>query len=210
MMPGAREVIARRLGSRIRRIGFHRGRLAERALGAERAVHFVGGNLQEAEALLIIGRERREIFARRLEQAVGAHDIGVDEGRGPADGIVHVRLGSEMHKGVHLMLFQKRERERTVADIAHYEGTIHPFQIHAVAGIGECIEYNDPLARGRCLAHEGAADEPGAARDQQGIMHLCHGVRIKGQDSLLLIHGIFAQPFGRGDFRRPRRQSPCP
>ena len=69
-----------------------RGRLAERrVVGPERAVDLVGGDLDVAADL------RRP---RRVEQALGADDVGVQERRGVVDRAVDVALGGEVHDRV--------------------------------------------------------------------------------------------------------------
>ena len=64
------------LGGRVGRGGIVGRRLAEGAVGPERAVDLVGGDVQEAEGLRALARQAHPIGARRLEQAVGAEHVG--------------------------------------------------------------------------------------------------------------------------------------
>ena len=44
--------------------------------------------------------EAHLVAAHGLQQSEGAHQVGLNEGRGVEEGVVVVRLGGEMHDGV--------------------------------------------------------------------------------------------------------------
>ena len=106
--------------------------------------------------------------AARLDQGVGAPDVGLQEGRGVGDGVVVVGLGGVVHHGV-----RPRDQavdERGVADVAHDELDAVRGQagdVVGVARVGQLVEDGDMDAG--VLAHdvvdEVAADEAAAAGD---------------------------------------------
>ena len=158
--PGADQHVGGRLG---RAIG--RGRLVGRLLGELRrvverqvAVDLVGGDVVVADAVLADG----------LQQAEGALDVGAQERLGVRDGVVVVGLGRVVHDGV--VARDDAVQQLGVADVAHDE--LHavrrqPGDVLGVAGVGQLVQDGDVDARVvvHHVAHEVAADEAAAARD---------------------------------------------
>ncbi len=107
---------------------------------------------------------------RRLEQHPGAFDVGADEVARGHDRPVHVRLGGEVHDDVRLL--DERSAHRRVGDVAVHEdvprAVHHVVEVLAAPGVGELVECGDSPVRVRRqrVAHEVAADEPGAAGDE--------------------------------------------
>ena len=107
---------------------------------------------------------------RRLEQHPRAFDVGPDEVAGGHDRSVDVRLGGEVHDDVRLL--DERSAHRCIGDVAVHEDvprTVHHVvEILAAPGVRELVERGDPPVRVRRqrVAHEVAADEAGAAGDE--------------------------------------------
>ena len=64
---------------------------------------------------------RQPHAARGLQKAVGAEDVGVDEGVRPGDRTVNMALGGKMHDGGDVALAQQLFDQRGVADVAHHQ-----------------------------------------------------------------------------------------
>ena len=104
-----------------------------------------------------------------------AEHAGAEERRRVLDAAVHVRLGREIHDRVGVR--DEGHDLVGVGDVAHQEpatarlggvGLARP-EVGGIAGVGQLVEDRDEdLGIGpQQVAHEGAADEPGAAGDQQ-------------------------------------------
>ena len=108
--------------------------------------------------------------ARRFEQREGANHVGSDELAGRRDRPVDVRLRREVDDDVRAP--DQRRRDDGVADVAAHERVArvvhHVAQRLDAARVGQLVERRDaPVAmRGERMAHEVAADEPGAAGHQ--------------------------------------------
>ena len=158
--PGAHEHVGGRLGARVRR-----GRLVRRLLGElgrvverEVAVDLVGGDVVVADA----------VFAHGLQQAEGALHVRAQERLGVGDGVVVVALGGVVHDGV--VAGDQPVQQPGVADVAHDE--LHavrgqPGDVLGVAGVGQLVQDGDVDVGVvvHDIAHEVAADEAAAARD---------------------------------------------
>lgn len=74
------------------------------------SVHLVGGHVDEAtDGVAVFGR---------LEQDVGAVDVGLGEGEGVTERVVNVGLGGEMHHGIDLLLGEDVVDEVGTLDVA--------------------------------------------------------------------------------------------
>ena len=158
--PGAHEHVGGRLGARVRGARVIWRLLGELRRVVERqvAVDLVGGDMVVADA----------VFADGLQQAEGALDVGAQERLGVGDGVVVVGLGGVVHDGV--VARDDLIEQRGVADVAHDE--LHaigrqPGDVLGVAGVGQLVQDGDVDVRvvGDDMAHEVAADEAAAARD---------------------------------------------
>ena len=133
------------------------------------AIHLVGADLVVALQLEL---------ARRLQQHVGAVDVGLDEGVRVHDRAVDVRLGREVDDRVDLVRLQRLSHRLCVADVALHEGVarivVDVQQVVQVAGVGQLVVDQDAIV-GVLVQHvadEVRPDEPGAAGDHQ-VLHSC-------------------------------------
>ena len=162
--PGADQQVRARLGGAVRgaravgRLLGEAGRVVERQV----AVDLVSGDVVVAHA----------VFAARLDQGVGALDVGLQERARVGDGVVVVGLGGVVDHGVGPG--HEAVDERGVADVAHDELDAvggQPGDVVGVAGVGQLVEYGDVHLR--VLAHhvvdEVGADEAAAAGDDDAL-----------------------------------------
>ena len=158
--PGAHQQVGGRLGGAVRgarAVGRLLGE-ARRVVQRQVAVDLVGGDVVVAHAVL----------PARLDQRVGALDVGLEERGRVGDGVVVVGLGGVVDHGVGPG--DQAVDERGVADVAHDELDAVGGQardVVGVAGVGQLVEHGDVDAR--VLAHdvvdEVGADEAAAAGD---------------------------------------------
>ena len=158
--PGAHEHVGGRLGARVRAARVIRRLLGELRRVVERqvAVDLVGGDVVVADAVLADG----------LQQAEGALHVGAQERLGVGDGVVVVALCGVVHDGV--VARDDPVQQLRVADVAHDE--LHavrrqPGDVLGVAGVGQLVQDGDVDVGVvvHDIAHEVAADEAAAARD---------------------------------------------
>lgn len=91
------------------------------------AVHLVGGHVDEAtDGVAVFGR---------LEQDVGAIDVGLGEGEGVTERVVNVGLGSEMHHGIDLLL-----REDVVDEVGTLDVALDELEIGQILDVLEIVE----------------------------------------------------------------------
>jgi len=91
------------------------------------------------------------VAARRFDKRERAHVVGLHEGAGALDGVVHMALGREVDDATDVVLSEQALDELLVADIALHEGVVgHTFTLSyvgEVAGVGELIEVDDMIFR---------------------------------------------------------------
>ena len=173
MVPGAHEVVARRLARRIRAVRLVGVGLAERrVVVAERAVDLVGRDVQEAE--------RRCSSAVELVQCARAASSSVKvpctlvrmKSAGPVDAAVDVALGREVHDGARPVRRRAGRRAARRSQMSPCTKTWRASpcergQVLGVAGVGEGVEVEHRLAAERePVEDEVGADEAGAAGDE--------------------------------------------
>ena len=162
--PGAHEHVGGRLGGAVRgaravgRLLGEAGRVVQRQV----AVDLVGGDVVVADT----------VPAARLDQGVGAPDVGLQEGRGVGDGVVVVGLRGVVDHGVGVR--HESVHQRGVADVADHELDAvggQPRDVPRVAGVGQLVQHGHVDAG--VLAHhvvdEVAADEAAAAGDDYSL-----------------------------------------
>ena len=93
----------------------------EGAVGAERAVDLVGGDMMEAERLAPRGGQAVEIAPCRLQQGESPDDVCIDEGRRAVDRAVHMGFRCEMEHRIGLMGGQYPVERGGVADVRLFE-----------------------------------------------------------------------------------------
>ena len=150
---GARRAVGRLLGE------------ARRVVEGEVAVDLVGRDVVVADVIL----------ARRLEERVGALDVGAQEGLGVGDGVVVVALRRVVNDGV-----VPGDELDSVGGQAR--------DVLRVARVGELVEHGHVHAGMVVddMVHEVAADEAPAAGDDD--------VSGLGQDRTFLVSSCFSMP----------------
>ena len=152
--------VGSRLGGRVGRTRRQDVGLGVGAL-VDRAVHLVGGDVQEAADPEAVGD---------VAQHVGAEGVGVHEREGVGDGAVDVALGGEVDDGVvagHVL-----EGGVLVADVGLHEPAPaivdQVAEVLDVAGVGQLVVDGDlVVAVGQHPTDVVGADEPGRAGDEQ-------------------------------------------
>ncbi len=100
-----------------------------------------------------------------FEQGVGAHEVGVDEGRGVGQGVVVVGFGGEVHHQIGLA--DQLVDQGGIGDVALDQ--LDPVgdggaRVSGVGGVGEFVQHPDRAlggAGGQRAQHEVGADETG-------------------------------------------------
>ena len=111
--------------------------------------------------------------ARRLEQRERAQHVGAHEIARPVDAAIDMALGGEVHDGARPVLGEQPVEQRPVADVTLHEHmprvAAQRIEVVQVAGVGQRVEVDDGLvARCEPVENEVAADEAGAAGDEEG------------------------------------------
>ena len=133
-VPRADQQVRRRLRGAVGAAGAVRGLLREarRVVEGEVAVDLVGRDVVVADVVL----------ARRLEERVGALDVGAKEGLGIRDGVVVVALRRVVHDGV--VPGDQFLEQCAIADVADDQlDTVlrQARDVLRVAGVGELVEH---------------------------------------------------------------------
>ena len=108
--------------------------------------------------------------AGSLQQHIGAHDIGLDEGAGAVDGAIHVGLGRQMHDHIRIDSLQQRLDRRGVADVSPGEAVMRmsrdAFQRGERACVGELVQNMDVMiGLVQQMPNQRRPDEPRPAGD---------------------------------------------
>src|SRR5690606_914995 len=179
---GAHQVVRRGLAGGIGRVGRVRRALGEcRILRRQGAVYLVGGDVVEVMRLRRLLVEPALLGG--LQQGVSAHYIGVDEGIGAGNRAIDVAFSSKMHDCVDIVLLDQFLDQSLVTDIASYEmkalAVPDILQVPGIAGIGECVEGDDPVLRILAQPEMGevGSNESGRAGDQ----YTSHGFSLPYQ-----------------------------
>ena len=119
VMVGAHQMVAGGFARRIRAVGFVAVGFGEGGVVFfQRAVDFVGGDVEEAEVVLGFAGEAVPVGAHGFEQAEGADDVGLDEVFRAVDAAVNVRFGGKIDDGAGLVLGEQFGNEVEIADVA--------------------------------------------------------------------------------------------
>ena len=172
MVIRAHQMVGRRLRGRIRairRIGGSFGKW--RIVWPQRAVHFVGRNMQEAECIPFAAGQARPVAARRFQQAEGTVDIGGDKFCRTVNRTIDMAFGGKVHDRARPVRLQQFRHLGAVTDVGLHEdmAAVVPQtnKIIQIAGIGQLVVIEDWLvALRQPVEHEIRADEAGAACDQ--------------------------------------------
>ncbi len=169
LVPGAHQVVGPGLGGGVGRVRGVRRRLREGPGRAQGAVDLVRRDVQEPEGLVpALGQG----VPRRLEQLVGAEDVGADEGPRVVDRSVHVGLGGEIHDRVGPVVPEEVPHRQPVGDVGLDEREArvlaHRVEAREVSGVGQLVHDDQPvLGRLQRVADEVRADEARPPGHQQ-------------------------------------------
>ncbi len=144
----------------------------------ESAVDLVGGDVVETLALELL-RQALPVEFGGLEEAEGAHHVGLREGEGVLDGAVHMALGGKVDDAVDVLVLHQLVDTVEVADVHTDELIVglvlDVLEIGQVAGVGQLVEVDDAVLRILVdkQAYHMASDKSGSAGDDD-----IHGVRF--------------------------------
>ena len=185
MVIGADQMVGGRFGRGVRTVGIVGRGLGEgRVVGAERAIDFVGRDMEEMERFAIGFRKRQPVGARFLEQAECAVDVGADEIIGAVDGAIDVALGGEVNDGARLFAPQQVAQEIAIDDVALLEAIarvgLDGMQVVEIARVCQLVEIHDARRfRGNPLENEVRANEARATGDEDEIFHAEYAASCK-------------------------------
>ena len=133
--------------------------------------------MQEAKALAFGAAKAVPVGLCRFQQRERAVDVGAHEVLRRLDGAIDMGFGGEVDDGGRPMFRQERRYQDLIVDRALDEtmrGAIHQaFEIGGIAGVSQGIERHTWVARRHQTMNEVAADESGAAGDQDRFHRLC-------------------------------------
>ena len=138
----------------------------------ERAVHLVGGHVDEAKRRRVLGREAGEVRAAGLEQLEGADDVRVHEVRRTGNRPIDVRFGREVDDRRDLEIAQQPADEAPIGDVAAGEDVtgvvVEAREAVGVTGVRELVEVDDAaVAAPQRRGDEIRSDETGPTGDEQ-------------------------------------------
>ena len=174
MVPGAHQVVRRRLTGRIRTVRRVAVLLVEcRRPSVERAVDFIRRDVQEAEVLTLALFHLGPVGPYHFQQAERPGHVGVDEGRRTSDRTVHMTFRRKVQHCADRVSAQQAPDQRAVADIAVHEVVArvarNACKIVQVAGIGQLVEVDDRLVMLRQpVEHEVGTNEAGTTGHKDG------------------------------------------
>ena len=117
IVPGAHQVVAGGLAGGIRGMGAIRRGLREQAFLSQGAVHFIRGNVVEAETLLFLSLQGTVIFQGGLKHGKSAHDVGGHKISRIVNGTVHMGFRRQVHHPVRSVLPQSAPHQGSVPDV---------------------------------------------------------------------------------------------
>src|SRR5581483_8327891 len=141
-----------------------------RVTGPERAVNFVGRNMEKPESLFFFARHSGPVSPCFFQQAKGSVHVCADEVVGTVDGTVHVALRRKMNNGDRTMGQKYFGNLLAIAHVSMNEGISligrNRRQVCGIAGIGELVKIDDVrgLAR-KPLQNKIRTDESDAPYD---------------------------------------------
>ena len=149
-VPRACEVIGGGLARRIGRAGLVRRGVGEDAFRAERAVNFVGGDVEKPEALPLFALQTVPVLGCGLEQRHRPLHVGGDEVHGTVDGAIDVRFRGKVKHRIRPGLGEDPPQGVAVADVGLLETVVWRIESRLegfdVPGIGQQVQGRDPLA----------------------------------------------------------------
>ena len=169
-LPRRGEVVGGRLAGRVRRGWIVRRRFLEETGLAQRAVHFIGRDMQEAERILGRPAKAVPIGTRRLQKTVGAHNIGLDKGLRTRDRAVNMAFRGKVQHPVRLLCRHDIGHRGLVADIELQQLVTRAggdlCQRLQVRRISQLVDHHDVvIGIGMQPAHKCRSDKASAAGD---------------------------------------------
>jgi len=176
VMPGQRQMVARRLAGGVGGAGCIGAGLAEGWIpGLQAAVNLVGAHLQEtpvvwAASTLPVGQER-------LQEGERAEHIRAQECSRTADRAVHMALGRQMRHRGDLLLREQAIQHGPVSDVPFHKqdpaGLDQGLDRGPMTRVRERVEHNHPVVGmgGAPVMGEVATDEAGSTGDQNVAAH---------------------------------------
>ena len=134
------------------------------------AVNLVGGDVVESFSFEFL-RQALPIKLCGLEEAEGAHHVGLRKGEGVFDGAVHMALGSEVDDAVDVLVLHQFVHAVEVTNVHADELVVRLIfdilEIGEVAGVGQLVEVDNPVLRVLVdkQPYHMASDESGTSGD---------------------------------------------
>ncbi len=185
--PGANQVVRRGFAGRVRRVRCVGRRFREQALGAERAVHLVGRDVEKPEIGLLLRVDASPEAQGLLQQGEGADHVGVDELARAVDRAINMTLGRQVHHSAGRILIEQLAQRLAVADIHLAEGIAWMSRClrnrGEVGGVGELVDVDDK-SRGivEQVSDDRRAYEARAAGHEDGLALETHRLPVVGED----------------------------
>ena len=144
----------------------------EEAVFAQGAKDFVGGDVDKAKPLTPGSGQGEEIGARRLQQRIGADDVGLDERRRPVDGAVNMGFCRQVQDHVRLVGCQDALHCGLVGDVCALvliaRIAVKARQGQGIGCIGHLIHVDDCAAEVvKHVVDKSRPDEAAAAGNQE-------------------------------------------
>ena len=144
VVPGAHQMVAGGLAGRVGAVGLIAVGLGKcRIPRPQAAVHLVGGHMKEAKGRALRIGQALPVGAHALQQACGAHHIGLDKVFRAVDGAVDMAFGGKVEHSTRLVLRQQLGQQGCVADITLHKHVpcipLQRGQVFRVASVGEFV-----------------------------------------------------------------------
>jgi hypothetical protein len=186
---GAHQVVAAGFAGRIGAVRCVGRGFAESGVGvAERSVHLVGADVQEAEGGLVGLRHGAPVGTNFFQQAEGAYHVGVDELAWAVDGAVNMTFSRKVQDGAGPVLGQSSAHSVAVGNVCLHQGGLARGQGAGdgvgVARVGELVKHHHFFSlgamAGQPVMNEITADEPCATcyqnHDSQTFEYKTNGI----------------------------------
>ena len=172
-LPGADEVVAAGFAGGIgagRRVGRGFGEFTG-AVITQIAVHFIGGNVVEAEVGAFGFGQRLPVMPRGFEQCERADQIGADEVARIGNAFIDMAFGGQMHHGVRAVAGENAVKAAAAGNIGAFKRIVQAAldigQIVQIACVGELVHVDDAVVGvADKVAYQRGTDKACAAGDE--------------------------------------------
>ncbi len=175
---GPHQMVAAGLAGAVGAVGGVGHGFMELAGLAEGAVDLVRADVQEAAVLLA-----RPGLAGGFQHGEGAAQVGLDELGRARDAAVDMAFRRQVEDLRDAVLLEEIPGQLQILDVAHDQfHALQAFDLLRVRRIGELVQHQDAILRVVPVPamHQVAADEAGAAGDEDGVRHEGSPQRRKG------------------------------